>query len=111
MVSLDARGAHVLRSLATIRRRQRARPGKAGMTVEATPTGATMEGILPVDGFGLRELEEIRLILRGASVVDWRRLNFRTREEVDDYLRLCLFRPDHPSDQERLRAILAESVA
>lgn len=81
------------------------------MTVEITRIRSTMAGILPVDRFGLRELEEIRLILRGGSVVDWRRLNFRTRDEVDAFLRLCLFRPDHPGDQDRLRAILGEAVA
>ena len=29
------------------------------------------------------ELEEIRLILRGTSVIDWRRLHFRDAAEVD----------------------------
>ena len=38
---------------------------------------------------GLKELERVRLILRGGSVVDWRRLHFRNRDEVDRFLRLC----------------------
>ena len=32
-----------------------------------------------VQDMGLKELERIRLILRGGSVIEWRRLHFRTR--------------------------------
>ena len=31
----------------------------------------------------------MRLILRGRSIIDWRRLHFRDRDEVDRFLRLC----------------------
>ena len=58
----------------------------------------------------LGDLERMRLILRGGSVIDWRRLHFQTREEVDRYLRLCLFEPDDPFDRDRLRRILDEAV-
>jgi uncharacterized protein (TIGR04552 family) len=43
-------------------------------------------------------------------VIDWRRLHFRSREEVDRYLRLCLFEPDDPFDRARLQRILDEAV-
>lgn len=69
-----------------------------------------LEGLRPIERFGVRELEEIRLILQGDSVIDWRRLSFEDREEVDRYLRLCLFRPEHPADEARIREILAEAV-
>ena len=72
---------------------------------------ASMQALLPVDRFGLRELEEIRLILRGGSVIDWRRLHFRDRDEVDAFLRLTLLRPGEPADDERMREILDEAVA
>jgi uncharacterized protein (TIGR04552 family) len=62
------------------------------------------------DEWSLGDLERIRLILRGGSVIDWRRLHFQTREEVDHYLRLCLFEPDDPFDRARLARILDESV-
>ena len=58
----------------------------------------------------LGDLERMRLILRGGSVIEWRRLHFQTREEVDRYLRLCLFDPDDPFDRERLQRILDEAV-
>lgn len=80
------------------------------MAIEIRRVLASTQAILPLDRFGVRELEEIRLILRGGSVIDWRRLNFRTHEEVDAFLRLSLFRPGEPADDARMRAILAESV-
>src|SRR6202171_1363173 len=63
-----------------------------------------------VQQMGLKELERMRLILRGGSVIDWRRLHFQTRDEVDQYLRLCLFEPDDPFDRARLQRILDEAV-
>ena len=58
----------------------------------------------------LGELEEIRLILRGTSVIDWRRLHFRDASEVDAFLRLNLFELDDPRDARRLHAILEQAV-
>src|SRR5690348_15784865 len=52
----------------------------------------------------------MRVILRGGSVIDWRRLHFQSKEEVDHYLRLCLFEPDDPFDRARLQRILDEAV-
>ena len=65
---------------------------------------------LPVAEMGLAELEAIRLILRGGSVVDWRRLHFSEAGEVSRFLRLNLFDLDDPQDERRLRAILAQAV-
>ena len=62
------------------------------------------------DQWTLGDLERMRLVLRGGSVIDWRRLHFQTREEVDRYLRLCLFEPDDPFDRARLQRILDEAV-
>lgn len=59
---------------------------------------------------GLKELERIRLILRGGSVIDWRRLHFTTWDEVDRFLRLCLVDPSNPVDEAWVRAVLADAV-
>jgi uncharacterized protein (TIGR04552 family) len=59
---------------------------------------------------GLRELEALRLCLRGGSVIDWKRLDFSTRAEVDRYLALNLFDLDDARDESRLRAVLAQAV-
>ena len=62
------------------------------------------------DVWSLGDLERMRLILRGGSVIDWRRLHFQNRDEVGRYLRLCLFEPDDPFDRARLLRLLDEAV-
>ena len=64
-----------------------------------------------VEEMGLAEVEVLRLILRGASVVDWRRLHFAARDDVERFLRLNLFDPDDPDDRARLQSILDQAVA
>src|SRR5215468_4995144 len=58
---------------------------------------------------GLKELERVRLILRGGSVVDWRRLHFRNRDEVDRFLRLCGLDLTHPQDEAWARLVLSDA--
>ena len=60
--------------------------------------------------WSLGDLETLRLVLRGGSVIDWRRIHFQNRDEVDRYLRLCLFEPDDPFDRARLQGVLDEAV-
>lgn len=62
------------------------------------------------DAWTLGDLERMRLILRGGSVIDWKRLHFESRHEVDRYLRLCLFEPDDPFDRGKLVRLLDEAV-
>ena len=59
---------------------------------------------------GLRELERIRLILRGGSVIDWRRMHFQTRDEVDRFLRLCQIDTSRAQDEAWARTVLADAV-
>src|SRR5262249_59176452 len=63
-----------------------------------------------VSEMGLKELERVRLILRGGSVIDWRRLHFRNRDEADRFLRLCCLDLTNPVDEAWARAVLAEAV-
>jgi uncharacterized protein (TIGR04552 family) len=60
--------------------------------------------------WSLGDLETLRLILRGGSVVDWRRVHFQSREEVHRYLRLCLFEVDDPFDRARIQDVLDQAV-
>ena len=74
-----------------------------------------LEGVAPItlrplEAMGVRELETLRLVLRGGSVVDWRRLDFQTRAEVDRFLEINLFDLEDPRDERRLRSILAQAV-
>ena len=64
----------------------------------------------PVKEWGLKELERVRLILRGGSVIEWRKLHFKTHDEVDRFLRLCQIDPSRSWDEEWARTILADSV-
>ncbi|BDG04938.1 TIGR04552 family protein [Anaeromyxobacter oryzae] len=63
-----------------------------------------------LEQMGVAELEELRLLLRGGSVIDWRRLEFTAAAEVDAFLRLNLFDLDDSRDDRRLRAILGQAV-
>jgi uncharacterized protein (TIGR04562 family) len=59
---------------------------------------------------GSAELEALRLVLRGGSVVDWKRLEFRDAAEVDRFLRLNLFDLEDPRDDRRVHYILDQAV-
>jgi uncharacterized protein (TIGR04552 family) len=71
------------------------------------PGGASLRRL---EQMGVAELESLRLLLRGGSVIDWRRLDFRAVDEVDRFLRLNLFDLDDPRDEHRLRTILGQAV-
>lgn len=59
---------------------------------------------------GLKELERIRLVLRGGSVIEWRRMHFTVWDEVDRFLRLCQIDPTRAEDEAWVRQVLADSV-
>lgn len=64
-----------------------------------------------LDEFSLFDLESVRLILRGDSVIDWHRLNIESEETARDFLLAQEFRVDEPADRARLEAIKNEAVA
>jgi uncharacterized protein (TIGR04552 family) len=80
------------------------------MAVELRSTPLPDSALLPASRMGLAELEAVRLILLGGSVVDWKRLNFRNAIEVDHFLRLNLLEPSDPRNERRIRSILAQAV-
>lgn len=71
---------------------------------------ASAPPFLSMDQLGLRELEQLRLVLRGDSVVDWRHLNFASRSQVDDFLKLHLLDHEDPNDRALMRRLLKEAV-
>ena len=58
----------------------------------------------------LDDLEAVRLLLRGRSVIDWHRLAFADYAEVDRFLRVNEFDPDSLDDMGRLEELRAEAV-
>lgn len=63
-----------------------------------------------VEEMGLKELERIRLILRGGSVIEWRRMHFKTWDEVDRFLRLLQIDPTQKHDEAWVRTVLSDAV-
>jgi uncharacterized protein (TIGR04552 family) len=54
------------------------------------------------EDFTLADLTAIRNLLRGGSVIDWHRLHFTERDEVDRFLRVNEMDPTSEDDQRRL---------
>lgn len=67
-------------------------------------------GYRPLEKLGVAELEGLRLLLRGGSVIDWKRLDFKRPEEVTRFLALHLLDLDDPRDEARVRSVLAQAV-
>lgn len=93
--------------------RRAARRGRFGAAVSKSLSHQPAMPDLPirrVEEMGLKELERIRLILRGGSVIEWRRLHYKTWDEVDRFLRLLQIDPTRPHDEEWVRTVLADAV-
>lgn len=58
----------------------------------------------------LGDVEAMRLLLRGGSVIDWHRLAFADDSEVDRFLALNEFDPANADDMERLEELRADAV-
>jgi len=81
----------------------------SGPTLNAS-LAVLSDDLRPLSELALRDVEALRLILRGGSVIDWRRLAFEDRPQVDRFLRLCLFDPDSPGDEAWMRGVLTDAV-
>jgi uncharacterized protein (TIGR04552 family) len=68
------------------------------------------ESLKQLDDFTIADLEAVRLILRGDSVIDWHRLNFKTPEQVRDFIVAQEFRPTDAGDRARMERIKLEAV-
>jgi uncharacterized protein (TIGR04552 family) len=62
------------------------------------------------EDFTLGDLTAIRNLLRGGSVIDWHRLYFTDREEVDRFLRVNELDPNDSHDMRRLGELRAAAV-
>jgi len=58
----------------------------------------------------LGDVEAMRLLLRGGSVIDWHRLSFTDVSEADRFLRLNEFDPAVADDMDRLEELRADAV-
>jgi uncharacterized protein (TIGR04552 family) len=68
-------------------------------------------GRLPtLEDLDLQDLEAVRILLRGDSVVDWHRLAFDDHAAVDRFLRLNEIDPESDDEMARLEDIRADAV-
>lgn len=63
-----------------------------------------------IDDFALHDLEAVRLILRGGSVLDWHRLNFESVEQARKFIRNHELHIDQPTDLAFINHIRKEAV-
>ncbi len=62
----------------------------------------TLERLIEEDRISLHDVEALRLILTGGSIIDWRRLNFRSDDEIRSFLLTNEYDTADRFDQERL---------
>lgn len=67
-------------------------------------------GYRTIDEFTLQDVEAMRTILRGDSVIDWQRLFLADHAAVDEFLRAQEFLPDQEDDRARMEAIKTEAI-
>jgi uncharacterized protein (TIGR04552 family) len=63
-----------------------------------------------LDEFTLADLEAIRILLRGGSVVDWHRLNFVDEQEAEAFVRAQEIDPDDPADAARVLQVKEAAI-
>jgi uncharacterized protein (TIGR04552 family) len=80
-------------------------PDPSAVTIDAS-----MRALLDGGPLSLGDLDAIRLVLKGNSVIDWNRAHFPDRAAVDRFLRLLLLDPGRAEDLRRLRFVHTEAV-
>jgi uncharacterized protein (TIGR04552 family) len=70
----------------------------------------TQSGLKSLEEFTLADLEAVRLVLRGDSIIDWHRLNFADEEEIREFLVAQELHPDEPADRARMNTIKTEAI-
>ena len=74
---------------------------------ERQPTSERPRRGLRYEDFTIGDLTAIRNLLRGGSVIDWHRLYFTERDEVDRFLRVNEMDPDRRKRHAAARASCA----
>jgi uncharacterized protein (TIGR04552 family) len=64
-----------------------------------------------LEELALADVEAIRLVLRGGSVIDWHRANFESREDVDAFVRVQELRMEDSADVARCEAVKNAAIS
>ena len=69
------------------------------------------ERLKPLEDFTLADLESTRLILRGDSIIDWRKLDFTEDEQVREFLGAQELHAEDAADRARMEHVKSEAIA
>src|SRR5689334_6137397 len=69
------------------------------------------ERLKTLEEFTLADLESVRLILRGDSVIDWHRMNFADDDEIAELIAAQEFDVSQPGDRTRMDGIKSEAIS
>ncbi len=64
-----------------------------------------------LDELSLADLEQIRLLLRGGSVIDWHRLNFESEDDARAFIRAQELDLEDAADRARIEAIKNAAIS
>lgn len=73
-------------------------------------SGAALSSVDRMSQVSLADLEAMRLLLHGSSVIDWHQLAFENAGQVHRFLRVNEFDPTSGDDMERLEELRSEAV-
>jgi len=91
-----------------VRLTRRAEPPGFRMTEVDDAVGDRLKAL---EDFTLADLDALRLILRGGSVIDWRRLEFVAEDQAREFLAVQELNPDDPGDRTRMERVKTEAIA
>lgn len=72
---------------------------------------ALQNGLKALEEFTLADLEAVRLVLRGDSVVDWHRVNFHDDAELREFFLAQELHPEEPADRARMNSVKSEAIS
>ncbi len=84
--------------------------GRDRATVGDVPSDNPLAGFRRADAFTLADLDALRIVLRGGSVIDWHRLNFRDDTDIIEFLRSHEIDLSDPDDVDRMEDVKTEAI-
>ncbi|HKO91214.1 MAG TPA: TIGR04552 family protein, partial [Polyangiaceae bacterium] len=70
----------------------------------------SLRGLRELSEFSLQDVDAVRLILKGDSVIDWHRLNLTDRHQAAEFIRNHELDPDDDRDVEYITALKEQAI-
>lgn len=64
----------------------------------------------PIESFTLGDLEAVRLVLRGGSIIDWYRVNFASESDAHDFIRAQEIDWSNAAHRERAEVVKKDAI-